>query len=295
VELTAYMPLLLLKKATSFDWVDIFDSIYIGEIFCEQREDAELASLIASKVKEHGKKIYISTSIMPTSEESLGRVRRYFEIAESGAVDGICVNDAGALEVGLREFPSVPLHIGPYLGVRSLPSAKIYEEFGAQRIALPHDLPLDDVRGICKGIHMDVEIVVHGSIPLLVSRRCLLLRAYGIREEEPCGLLCEGIRKGMPIAPLDSNDPIVVLGGRIAYSAMEYCLLEHLSMVKDAGVRAIRIEEWNQLHPEVYKAYREVLNGDDVDRQLSIVMESASGKLCNGWFFGKEGHLYVSR
>lgn len=295
MELTAYMPLLLLKKAPSFDWIDFFDSIYIGEIFCGQREDVELASLIASKVKKRGKKVYISTSIMPANDDSLEKIHRYFEMAKSGTVDGICVNDAGALEVGLQEFPSVPIYIGSYLGVRSLPTAKVYERMGTQRIALPHDLPLNDVRKICKNVHTSIEIMVHGTLPLLISRRCLLMRAYGIKEHEPCGFLCESIKKGMPIAPLDSNDPIFMLGGRAVYSASVYCLLEHLSTVKDAGIHVIRIEEWNELHPEVYQAYREALNGGYVDRLLPIVTESASGKLCNGWFFGKEGHLYVPK
>jgi len=294
MELAAYIPALLLKDTEDFNWANPLDSVYIGEVFCEKREDSSLFLKIASKLRDKGKKVYISTSIMPTNDQALRRIRDFFEMANAGIFDAVCVNDAGALQVGLEEYSQVTIHVGPYLvGIRNYGSAKIFEKLGVKRIAVPHDFPMCDVSNIAKNTKVEIEIFVHGPIPLITSRRCLLLRAYGTREGESCGLLCESLKRGMPVATLDSNDSLLILAGTTGYSAKDYCLIEYVSLIKDLGLNAVRIEEWNHLRPEIYQAYRKAVDGDEIEDSLSAIKKSATDGLCNGWFFEKEGHIYV--
>lgn len=291
MEITAYIHTNLLGDLHEFSWLRDLDSVYLGEIFCERREDPDLIISTARKIRSEGKKVYIMTPIMPTDEQDLKKVHNFFELAEEGVFDAVCVNDAGALQIGLEEFPSVQLYAGSYLGIRNYRSAKVLEDLGIRRIAAPHDLPMDEVRILTENTKVEIEVFVHGSIPLLVSKRCLLLRNLEKEEDEPCGLLCRTLRGGVPIATLDEDEPLLMLGGRTAYSSKTYCLLEHISLIKSLGCAVIRIEEWNSIHPEIYRAYRKAVSDERVESLDAIKRLSANG-LCNGWFFRKAGYLY---
>jgi putative protease len=293
IEMSLQAPYQLLRN--HLDSIRPIDSIYLGEIYCEGRMQTpqEMVS-ICRKIKELGKKVYLVTPVLTTSRTHLRKVRTLFELAGQGIANGVCVNDLGALEIGLREFPDVALFVGPYIEVRNTRCAKIFESFGVNRILLPYDLSKDAIHEITKDIKVEVEIMVHGPIPLMVSRRCLLRRAKGLPHKDgACKIdpLCKTYPNGMDITESNSEVPIFTLGGRVLYSKKTYCLFEHIDEIGQLGVRAVRFEEWNMLQEDMYYAYKKRLSGEDTKRGLGI----SSNGFANGFFFGVEGLRYVNK
>ena len=293
MELAAYLPPFLLRGLNKFEFLKPLDSIYTGEIYCDRKhEDMESLLQIVAHIKHEGKKVYISTPVLLSTDEVLKNVYKHFEWAEEGIVDAVLVNDLGALEIGIKEYPTVPIFLGPFIDIRNALCAKVFQNFGAKRIALPYDLPLNDVKEIVKSVDLEVEIQVHGAIPLLVSRRCYLMRAQGIKEGGFCKFLCEKYKDGMEIATVNSDYPFLTLGGRVAYSSKDFCLLESIPQIKKSGVKVLRIEEWNSLRPEIYQIYKSVIEGENIEGKLLTLEKLSPHGLCNGWFFGSEGYKY---
>lgn len=299
MELSAYFPLSLLEnKEFSKETIESLDSIYLGEVYCAKRGNLSLSRKLAEKIKGLEKKVYFSTLVMPTNENSLKYIRRYFRLAEEGIFDALCVNDSGALEIGLKEFPQVKIFAGPYLDIRNPSTAKVYADLGVKRIVLPYDLPFSEIAEISKSVAVEIEILGQGQIPILVSRRCFLMRAKGLKENEPCNFLCKKeYPQGMLISPLDKEkEPLMILGGKVIYSYKNYSLLENLAEVITCGIKSIRIEEWQSFHPEIYQIYRTLLNDglDKLPENFVRLSEFSPQGLCNGWFFAQEGYRYVA-
>ena len=279
MELCLHVPHHLLKD----DLKDLepVDALYLGEVYCPVKEPPinELADL-SEKIKARGKRVYLSTPVLPTNSKALSRIRDYFQMAKEGLIDGVSVNDPGALRIGASEYPGVRLYGGPYLEVRNVACAKVLANLGVERFCLPYDLPKEEIKEIVREVK--AEIFVQGKIPLLVSRRCFLMRAKGMAEDSPCHTLC--LKEGMKIAPCGSNETLFELKGRVVYSEKEYSLLDHLDQIKELGVAAIRVEENEQLRPEIYQAYRNALNG-----KSSYQLSAISYQPVNGFFFGQAG------
>lgn len=270
--------------------IEPVDAIYLGEIYCPKKElPLDELVILSRKLKGMGKKVYFSTPVLAVGNGILSRIRDYFQMAKEGIADGVNVNDLGALRIGVREFPKVSLYAGPYLEVRNVTSAKVLTNLGVERFSLPYDLPSDEITRIAKEI--SVEIFVQGNIPLLVSRRCFLMRAKGMREDNFCHNMClNDFKEGMKIAPCGSKEPLFELKGKVVYSTKEYSLLEHWDQIKEMGMVAILFEENGHLRPDIYQAYRELLDG-----KTSYQSPVTTRQYVNGFFFGQVGLEYVGK
>ncbi|MBU1487305.1 U32 family peptidase [bacterium] len=260
------------------------DALYLGEVYCPVKEPPinEIADL-SQKIKARGKRVYLSTPVLATNSKALSRIRDYFRMAREGLIDGVSLNDPGALRIGASEYPGVRLYGGPYLEVRNAACAKVLANLGVERFCLPYDLLKEEIKEIVREVK--AEVFVQGKIPLLVSRCCFLMRAKGMAEDSPCHTLClDRFKEGMKIAPCGSDKILFELKGRVVYSAKEYSLWDHLDQLKELGVAAIRVEENEQLRPEIYQAYRNALNGKPNPQPRFRNPQSV-----NGFFFGQAG------
>lgn len=261
------------------------DAVYLGEIYCSRKINLDELIKKIQIIKNHGKRVYLSTPVIPSDKFSIKIIKKYFELVENDMADAVSVNDLGALELGLRSDSNI--FVGPYLDTRNINSAKIFERFkNVKRISLPYDLPIGDIKEIIENTNFGIETQIHGSIPLLVSGRCFLKRASGLSDPEDCGMLCRNYPDGMDISTLDSELSFII-AGKVIYGGKDYCLLEHLDKIKDLKLSAVRMEEWNKIHPDIYKIYKEGIDG-----KMNTAIENTEN-LCNGWFFGKEGYKYI--
>jgi len=143
---------------------------------------------------------------------------------------------------------------------------------------------------------VEVEVLVHGKIPLGVTDRCFLLTES--EETDPkCPSACRAVHW------LTSRQWALKTVGKGVLSGRDMCLLEHLPRLVADGFRVFRVEglyETAAYRSEIGAVYREALarafDGGGYaldDRWADAVRRHAPRGLCNGYLFGTSGQTYV--
>ncbi len=175
-------------------------------------------------------------------------------------LDGLQVGNLGLLKLA-RQKGNLSILADFSLNVFNVQSFAFLLESGVSRVTLSPELTLRQVRGI----NLPAEALVHGAVPLMVSRYCALggvLGGYG--EKTACGGLCKNYktrlrdRKGITFpVEMDSYCNMHIFNSR------ELCMVDNLEEVLDAGVTVLRIDARlrdAQATETIVKTYREALD-----------------------------------
>jgi putative protease len=131
-------------------------------------------------------------------------------VAEAGA-DAVIVQDLGLARLAREMAPSLPVHASTQMALSNGGAiALARESFGVERVILPRELSLEQVRRIRSETDADLEVFVHGSLCLSYGGQCLASASIGSRSgnrgscAQPCRLpYTLGGRRGFPLSPLD--------------------------------------------------------------------------------------------
>jgi len=143
---------------------------------------------------------------------------------------------------------------------------------------------------------VEVEILVHGKIPLGVADGCFLLTEP--EETDPkCPKACREEHW------LASRDWVLKTVGKGVLSGRDMCMLEHLPRLARGGFRVFRVEglyESADYRSEIGAVYREALSSVFAGGEFrvegrwgDVVRRHAPKGLCNGYYFGAAGRKYV--
>jgi collagenase-like PrtC family protease len=192
----------------------------------------------------------------------------------------------------LRYAGRYPAVTGAFLNVCNTAAANIMARHGIERMVLPYELSLQSIASVASGCTAATEVVVHGHIPIAISRTCLTARSLGSSRQK-CGRVCQRYSEGMVLEA--QNQPLFRIEGPQTLSAATHCLVEYLSQLERAGVDTVRIlPQWNHT-ASVVRIYRDVLDGRMQRRDAREELEALSPQgLCNGWLLGKAGWMYES-
>lgn len=262
------------------------NTVFIGEVFCEKRNtlsEEELEEFLMLLLKK-GKEVYFSTGTLITNGIQWERLRKRCEIFQ-----GIEANTVGILDYfqGKRKIVA-----GPFLNLYNHRSIQFLEKCGIAGVVLPCELPHHSVKSIVKEVKAPVEVVAYGNLPLGVSWRCYLARAFG-RGVERCQFTCRDYPQGIEAETIDGM-PLFIVNGPYIQSAYSRCLIGELEYLKAIGVASIRIMPQYEHTSEIVKIFRDTMeyrvSAQDAFEQLA----SFSGSpLTNGWFHGEAGWKYV--
>ena len=106
------------------------------------------------------------TSELPELEKIVRR------LAAAG-VDAVLVQDLGAARLIREICPQLSLHASTQM---TLTSAECIEEarwLGLERVVLPRELSIDEIRLLRSGTDMELEVFVHGALCVAYSGQCL--------------------------------------------------------------------------------------------------------------------------
>jgi putative protease len=276
-----------------------YDAIYLGNPYCRVYEANflehvdELAEAI-QQVKGEGRKAYVTTYAAPRNA-FLGQIRRALEVAEREGADAVEAHNLGVLRICRTEFPGLPVFVGGFANVYTDVGAQVLLDQGATRITPNYELSLEEIGLLAKHTGAEIELLLHGKIPLGISDYCHLLeheKAWGIQ----CPSLCQQdlfLRQG---------DWAMKSVGKGILSGKDVCMLEHLPRLLADGHRHFRIETLSEspaYRREVAGVYREALGrAADAPFELdtgwwNVVRAHARIGLCNGFYFGKSGMDYA--
>ena len=242
----------LLAPAGSFDSLKAAveagaDAIYMGgsrfgaRAYAKNAAGEEMVEAIRY-AHLHGCRLYMTVNTLFKDKE-LDELCSYMKPYYEAGLDGVIVQDLGALQVMEREFPGMELHASTQMTVTSVYSARMLKEMGCCRVVPARELSLEEISRIYKETGMDIETFVHGALCYCYSGQCLMSSLIGGRSgnrgrcAQPCRLpyrVWEGDKtEGKS---LNKENQKFVL------SLKDLCTLDILPEILEAGVYSLKIE-----------------------------------------------------
>ena len=114
--------------------------------------------------------------------------------AATAGVDAFIVQDLGVVELCRRIAPKVPVHGSTQMTIHSLPGVLLCAAWGLSRVVLSRELSREEIRYICAGSPIEIEVFGHGALCMCYSGQCYLSAAIGGRSgnrgrcAQPCRL-----------------------------------------------------------------------------------------------------------
>ncbi|MBR5422225.1 MAG: U32 family peptidase [Lachnospiraceae bacterium] len=211
------------------------DAVYLGADRFSARAYAKNLSgeeLIRVLDEAHilGKKVYLACNILLRDQELKGLAGLMDPLYEHG-LDGVIVQDLGALEFMHKRYPLLPLHASTQMSIMSAAGAEWLKKRGVCRVVPARELSLAEIRSI-KESGIEVECFIHGAMCYSYSGRCLLSSMAGGRSGN------RGRCAGPCRQPYHTED------GRARYylSMKDMWSLGVLEELLDAGVDSLKIE-----------------------------------------------------
>jgi putative protease len=295
-----------LSNRTDLEVSDLssYDAVYIGNSFCRIYEDNFLERLDDLRqairyVKGLGKRVYVCTYAVPRNVD-VPQVRKVLEVAASEGVDAVEAHNLGIVRMAHREFPMLRLHVGGFANVYTDLTALVLKGYTVWRLTPNYELSLDEIDSLRERSGLEIELLLHGKIPLGVSHECFLLahqEAAGIR----CPQICQ--KDWFLRGP---SGMVLKSVGKWVTSGTDMCMLEHLPMLLTRGYRIFRLEtisETPTYRARIGRVYREALTTTLDGAQdgflnsqrewLKVIHGLSPNGLSNGYYFGRTGREYV--
>ena len=257
------------------------DAVYLGTKAFNARRNAENFSgeSLTEAVKYcHGRgvNVYVTVNTLVKDSE-LALVYDEIEMLAVSGVDAVIVQDLAVAELFRRHCPPMPLHASTQLTIHNLEGALAAEELGFSRVVLARELSIEEIKKICAGTKIEIEIFVHGALCMCVSGQCYFSSILGERSgnrglcAQPCRLDFKSGERGYALSLKDMSH------------------INHIGALMYAGVSSLKIEG-RMKRPEyaaaAVMACREAIAGKTGDLTNLQAVFSRSG-FTQGYITGK--------
>ena len=193
----------LLSPAGSFDALKgAFkagaDAVYLGGTLYSARAYADnftQEEICAGIHLAHvfGRKVYLTVNTLVKERELDGLYHFLLPFYEEG-LDGVIVQDMGALAFIREHFPGLPLHASTQMTITGSNGAALAVREGISRIVPARELSLAEIQRIKENLDVEIEAFIHGAMCYCYSGQCLLSSLLGGRSgnrgrcAQPCRL-----------------------------------------------------------------------------------------------------------
>lgn len=184
----------------------------------------------------YGKKIYLTVNTL-LKERELAMLPDYLAPFYEAGLDGVIVQDLGALRLMRVHFPGLSLHASTQMTVTGARGAALLKEAGISRIVPARELSVREVQRIRKEAGVEVECFIHGAMCYCYSGQCLFSSILGGRSgnrgrcAQPCRL---------PYEILEGKRRLMAEGYPL--SLKDLCTLEYLPSLIGAKIDSFKIE-----------------------------------------------------
>lgn len=204
------------------------DAVYLGTREFNARVNARNFSFeeLDQAIKychKHGIRVYLTMNTLVKNSE-IKRFLNTLSRAYTLDVDGVIIQHISFLEIIKNNFPGLKVFISTQAAIGNASSASLLKS--ADRIILPRELPLEEVRKITNsGIH--VEVFLHGALCFSYSGLCLFSSFVSSRSGNrgSCAQLCRQ----------KYNSSYLL-------STKELCLVQRIPELIQAGITGFKIE-----------------------------------------------------
>lgn len=248
---------------------------------------------------KRGVKGYVTLNTLAFSGE-LAQLQTIIRRLALAPVNAVLIQDLGVARM-IREIThDLPIHASTQMTLASAECIAVAEQLGIQRVVLPRELSIDEIRQIHEHTKIELEAFVHGALCVAYSGQCLTSESLGGRSANrgqcaqacrlPYELLCDGELR-------DFGDQKYLLSPQ---DLAAYDLTEQLIQ---AGVRCFKIEgrlKTPEYVANITRHYREAIDsamaGRPVQftkRQVQQMEQSFSRGFSPGWLNGCDHKMLV--
>jgi len=254
------------------------DAVYIGFLKFGARKEAgntlEDIKNLVDFAKLYRVKVYITLNTIYKDEELPEVIKTIYELYNVG-VNAIIIQDMALLN---SELPPIPIFASTQCNNNSLEKIKFLEKLGVQRIILPREFSLSEIKNITDNSNVDIETFVHGALCVSYSGQCYLSYAIGGRSANR-GECAQPCRKKYSL--IDSEGKIIAKD-KYLLSLKDLNLSDRIKDLIEVGVTSFKIE--GRLKDEAYVTnvtayYRKKI--DEVLKELNLEKSSIGKSYIN--------------
>ena len=192
-----------------------------------------------------GRRIYLTVNTLMKEKELDGLYNFLLPFYECG-LDGVIVQDLGALRFIRKYFPLLSLHASTQMALTGSEGAALMKAEGVSRIVPARELSLAEIKRIKENTGLELETFIHGAMCYCYSGQCLFSSILGGRSgnrgrcAQPCRL------------PYEVNT--IHLSGSTSYplSMRDMCTISMLPELIESGIDSFKIE--GRMKKPVYAA-----------------------------------------
>ena len=206
-----------------------------------------------------GKKIYITTNIVPHNDNLNGLIE-YLTDLEKAGVDAIICASPIIIDTAKRET-NLEIHISTQTSLTNYESVNFWYEEGVKRVVLARELNKIEISEFKKNTKCNIEVFIHGGMCVSYSGRCTLSNNMTDRDANRggCAHSCRW--------NYDLFDGEKKLNNNISFSMSSKDLqtVSHIRDLIDIGVNSLKIEgRMKSIHyiATVVNTYRRLI--DDI-------------------------------
>lgn len=222
------------------------DAVYIGFLKFGARKQAGNSLDDIKDLIEYANvfrvKIYVTLNTIYKDEEIEEVVKTIYDLYQIG-VSGIIIQDMGLLEYKL---PPIKIFASTQCHNNTLDKVKFLEKTGFDRVILPREFSLSEIKNITDNTDIEIETFIHGALCVSYSGQCYLSHSIGGRSANR-GECAQPCRKKYS---LFSNDGQIIEKDKYLLSLKDLNLSERIEDLINVGVTSFKIE--GRLKDECY-------------------------------------------
>lgn len=242
-----------------------------------------------------GRKIYLTVNTL-IKEAELDLLYDFMLPFYESGLDGVIVQDLGALRLIRDSFPYLPIHASTQMSLTGYWGVSLLQKEGVSRIVPARELSLKEIKRIKEYTDIEIESFIHGAMCYCYSGQCLFSSILGGRSgnrgrcAQPCRLpyRTEGREEYYPL------------------SMKDMCTLEILPELIEAGIDSFKIEgrmkrpEYAAGVTEIYRKYIDIyykspenyrIDPKDRNRLNSLYIRSSVGE---GYYHRRNGKEMIT-
>lgn len=214
-----------------------------------------------------GKKVYITTNILPHNDNIDGLVD-YLQELEKAGVDAIICASPIIIETAKKET-NLEVHISTQLSSTNYLSVNFWKEEGIERVVLARELAKEELKELRDNTSCDIEVFIHGGMCVSYSGRCTLSNNMTDRDANRGGC-AHSCRWNYDLFDGESklNEEL-----SFAMSSKDLQTVKHISDLIDIGVDSLKIEgRMKSIHyiATVVNTYRRLIDNICDDYEVDL-------------------------
>jgi putative protease len=216
---------------------------------------------------KYGKKIYVTTNILPHNENIDG-LKEYLQDLEKVGVDAIICASPVIIETA-KEYTDLEIHISTQMSLTNYESVNFWYDEGIKRVVLARELNKYEIKELRENTECDIEVFIHGGMCVSYSGRCTLSNNMTDRDANRGGC-AHSCRWNYDLFDGESK-----INGDISFSMSSKDLqtVKQISDLIDIGVNSLKIEgRMKSIHyiATVVSVYRKLIDDICDEHELDL-------------------------